>query len=104
MLIQENVIELIENKLINLENRNRILSNGIKEDKKWSKVYFIISIITFLITSLISDGLVNSFATSRLMSSIVNCLLSFTIAMLPLSIGIQSLNSYKRYLKEKSDK
>ena len=101
ILIQENVIELIENKLINLENRNRILSNGIKEDKKWSKVYFIISIITFLITSLISNGLVNSFATSRLMSSIVTCLLSFAITMLPFSIGIQSLNSYKRYLKEK---
>lgn len=101
MLIQENVIELIEDKLINLENRNKILSNGIKEDKKWSKIYFVISIITFLVTSLISNGLVNSFATSKLVSSIVTCLLSFTITMLPFSIGIQSLNSYKRYLKEK---
>lgn len=101
MLIQENVIELIEDKLINLENRNKILFNGIKEDKKWSKIYFIISVITFLITSLISNGLVSNFATSKLVSSIVTCLLSFTITMLPFSIGIQSLNSYKRYLKEK---
>lgn len=102
LLIQENIVELISTKLNNLENKNNMLSKSIKEDKKWFKIYMFITITIFFITFILSGSLVNNFINSKIICNIINLVLSYTISLLPFSIGIQSFNSYKKYAKEKN--